>query len=134
MLKMRSFWLRTLMFVIIIVMAFIHAQAWAVVAEISWDANTDPELSGYKVHYGTVSGSYQNVIDAGKSTIIEFDGLNPGQTYYFAVTACFNSYETEYSDEVIISVPTAADTPQASGGGSGGGGGGGCFIQTASLS
>jgi hypothetical protein len=133
MMKMRSIRLWSLLFMITIALAFRPVQAWAAIAEISWDANTDPELSGYKVHYGTASGSYQNIIDAGKSTIIELDGLNPGQTYYFAVTACFNSYETEYSDEVSISIPTAADISQASDG-STGGGGGGCFIQTATFS
>lgn len=122
---------RSMVFVIMIASALLPAQAWAAVAEISWDTNTDPELSGYKVHYGTASGSYQNVVDAGTATTLEIDGLNPGQTYYFAVTACFNSYETEYSDEVSISVP--ANATDSDSGGGGGGGGGGCFIQTAIL-
>lgn len=131
---MRSIRLRSMAFVTIMALMFLPTQAWAAVAEISWDANTDPELSSYKVHYGTASGSYQNVVDAGKSTTIELDGLKPGKTYYFAVTACFNAYETEYSDEVSISVPAEASDVDTSGGGDGGGGGGGCFIQTVTLS
>jgi hypothetical protein len=129
MLKIRSARLKSIVFVVIIAIAFLNSQVWAAVAELSWDANTAPELTGYRVHYGTTSGSYQNVVDAGTATTLEIDGLKPGQTYYFAVPAWFNSYETEYSDEVSISVPANA-TDSDSGGG---GGGGGCFIQTAKL-
>lgn len=110
-------------FLLIASVTFLHAQVWAAVAEVSWDPNPDPELSGYKVHYGVTSGNYQNVIETGKATTIEIDGLTPGQTYYFAVTACFNTDETEYSGEVSVSVPANATD------GNTGGGGGGCFIQ-----
>ena len=37
--------------------------------ELTWDANIETDLAGYKVHYGTLtSGSYNNVIDLGNVT------------------------------------------------------------------
>lgn len=128
--KMKPFLCPSVIGAVIIALALLHVQAWGAVAEISWDANTDPELSGYRVHYGTASGSYQYVINASTATTIEIDGLKPGQTYYFAVTACFNDYETEYSHEVSVSIPDNAVRDQSGGSG----GGGGCFMQTATLS
>ncbi|MEW6682011.1 MAG: fibronectin type III domain-containing protein [Nitrospirota bacterium] len=55
-------------------------------AILSWDANTEPDLARYNVHYGTSSGSYTTVIPVGLVTSYTVTGLGPG-TYYFAVTA-----------------------------------------------
>lgn len=66
----------------------------------SWDANTEPDLAGYKVYYGNVRGTYGNVIDVVNVTQYTLTGLQPG-TYYIVVTAYDTSMnESEYSNEI----------------------------------
>jgi hypothetical protein len=59
---------------------------------LSWAAGTDPDIVGYRVYYGTASGSYQQAKGAGinvgmVTTHSISSGLQRGQRYYFAVTA-----------------------------------------------
>jgi len=76
------------------------APALAADAILSWNANSESDLAGYKVYYGTSSGNYGNPIDVGNQTTYTVTGLT-GSTYYFAVTA-YNTSGTEsgYSNEV----------------------------------
>ncbi len=72
---------------------------------LAWDPPADTStVAGYKLHYGTASGVYDKVLDAGNSTSITVTGLQPGVTYYFAATS-YNSGGTEstYSNEVSFS-------------------------------
>jgi hypothetical protein len=71
-----------------------------------WDPNTEPDLAGYKIHYGTASNDYLHSIDVGDTEICTITDLQPGETYYFAATA-YNTagLESDYSDEVIYTVP-----------------------------
>ena len=55
--------------------------------KLAWDPNTEPDLAGYKVYFGTASRTYGPPIDVGNITKFTLPGLSPGQTYYFAVTA-----------------------------------------------
>jgi hypothetical protein len=75
-------------------------------ATLSWIAPTTQadgttpltELTGYRVHYGTASGNYTSVIDAGNVATCVVSNLTPG-TYYFAVTAYNSSGDSDYSTE-----------------------------------
>ncbi len=77
---------------------------------LSWDANSEADLSGYRVHYGPVSSGYTESVDVGNSTSTTVSGLLPGSTYYFAVAA-YNTmgqasdYSNEVSTDVALSVP-----------------------------
>jgi hypothetical protein len=75
---------------------------------LAWDASTDPSISGYKVYYGTSSGSYQTIIDVGNITTCTISNLPDGTTYYFAATD-YNTSGTEsgYSNEVVYNPPPA---------------------------
>jgi hypothetical protein len=45
---------------------------------LAWDANADPNVGGYKLYYGTVSGKYDLSIDVGNTTIYTVSGLGAG--------------------------------------------------------
>ncbi len=78
---------------------------------IAWDANTETDLAGYKVYYGTASRVYGTPIVISKQTTYTITGLAPG-TYYISVTA-FNTagLESGFSNEVST---TIAGTPSTS--------------------
>jgi hypothetical protein len=70
--------------------------------KVSWDANTEEDLSGYKIYYGNSSGVYDNVIIC-KKTEYTFYGLSYDLNWFFVVTA-YDKYSNEspYSIEVFI--------------------------------
>jgi hypothetical protein len=77
---------------------------------LAWDANTESDLAGYVVHYGTASRSYTNSSDVGLVTTTTVSNLLEGVTYYFAVTAYNTSgLESEYSNEVSFTGKIKAD-------------------------
>ncbi len=87
------------------------ASGLAADVTIAWDANTESNLAGYKVYYGTASGVYDTPIVLGNQTTYTITGL-PAGTYYIAVTALNSSgLESGYSNEVST---TIAGTPSTS--------------------
>lgn len=82
---------------------------------LTWDANTDSQLGGYKLYYGQSRGTYIQAVDVGKQTTYILDGLKPGQTYYFAVTAYGSQGQEEsaFSSEAQATVPAADPAPAA---------------------
>jgi fibronectin type 3 domain-containing protein len=92
------------------ILALFHPP-WAIAAQVnlSWNANTEPDLAGYSIRYGTSSRSYTTKITVGKTTQYTVTGLSAGQTYYFAATAYDTSgNESGYSNEVRYTTPTTA--------------------------
>lgn len=77
---------------------------------VRWNPNSEPDLAGYKVYYGTTSGRYSEVIDVNLTTVAVVDGLQPATRYYFVVTAYDSAgNESEPSEEVYAS--TLDQTP-----------------------
>jgi len=58
---------------------------------LAWNPNPEPDVAGYKVHFGTRSGVYSEVIDVPGTNSIRLPQLFMGFTYYVAVSA----YDTE---------------------------------------
>jgi hypothetical protein len=86
---------------IIFLPLFLYHSALAADIKLAWDPNTEPDLAGYKVYYGTASRAYGPPIDVGNVTTYTLTGLTPGQTYYIAVTAYDTSKNASgYSNEV----------------------------------
>lgn len=85
---------------------------------LAWDANTEPDLAGYRLHRGQQSGSYDSSEDVGNVTTYPLTGLDDGATYYFAVTALDgNNNESGYSNEVSTTFAPAAPGAVAAGDG-----------------
>jgi len=54
---------------------------------LAWDSSPATNLAGYKIYYGTASGSYSMMVDAGNCTSLAISSLDAGKSYYFAATA-----------------------------------------------
>jgi len=68
---------------------------------LAWDPNTEPDLAGYKVYYGTQSGDYDDAIDVGDVIQYTVWGLEPETRYYLALTAYdISRNESDFSWEV----------------------------------
>ena len=92
--------------VLVIIMVFLADFAYAATVRVSWNINTEPDLDGYIVYYGTYSGSYQQSVDVGLTTSRDIDELDQGTTYYFAVSAYDTSgNESPFSSEASILIP-----------------------------
>jgi Flp pilus assembly pilin Flp len=62
--------------------------------KLSWKAPTSNEngsaltnLAGYRIYYGTDSGTYGPPVDIGTVTEFQLTGLEIGETYYFAISS-----------------------------------------------
>lgn len=87
----------------LLVTLFITAPASGM-AKLTWDANTESDLAGYKVYWGTSSGTYGSPLDVKNVTSLDVVNLTAGQAYYFAVTA-YSTGESGFSNEVSKSIP-----------------------------
>jgi hypothetical protein len=111
----------------------------------AWDANTEPDLAGYYIHYkngsgepydgtGAVEGDspikipLSSLLDPA-NPVYTIHGLSDFETFYFVATA-YDIYgnESDYSN-VLCFGSNCVTIVQSSGGS----GGGGCFIATAAF-
>ena len=104
---------KLLIITLFILFAFSFHLALAGTATVSWNANTEPDLAGYKIYYGTSPrsgscppGGYANNIDVGNVTSHTFNNLTDGATYYFSVTA----YDTSSNESTCSSEVSKAMT------------------------
>jgi len=73
---------------------------------LAWDANTENDIKGYKIYYGTASRNYSGSIKVGDITQTTISNFQEGLTYYFAATAYdFDDNESAFSEEVIYTIP-----------------------------
>ena len=73
-------------------------------AGLSWSANAEPDLAGYKVYIGTQSGLYDPPITLGTVTAYTATNLASGKTYYFCISA-FNSASNQSPCSAEVSKP-----------------------------
>ncbi|MBN1637215.1 MAG: hypothetical protein JW920_11905 [Deltaproteobacteria bacterium] len=79
------------------------------VVRVGWIENSESDLAGYKVYYGTTARSYVQPygqgLDVGLANSVEIS-LDNGTTYYFAITAYdLSNNESSYSNEISIYIP-----------------------------
>jgi len=82
---------------------------------LAWNKSSASEVSGYKVYYGTSSGSYTSSKVTGNVSDYELSGLTKGVTYYVVLNA-YDIYGNEcfYSNEVRA-ITNIASGPELSG-------------------
>jgi hypothetical protein len=97
-----------------------EASSFAGSVTLAWDPSPSTEVTGYRVYYGTASGTYAAFLSVGNTNRATVTGLVAGVRYYFAATALSSSgLESPFSTEVSQLVPsptqptlTARITPQ----------------------
>ncbi len=152
-LKLSLSWKLPLLLAVLVFL--VPTQCFAYSVTLQWDANTEPDLTGYYLYYRTDPyDQYWTGVgaDQGPSPIeiplydlVDEDypeytltGLDDNETYYFVVTA----YNTEYEESGYSNqASTDQSIPSNNSGGQGvtgyassnTSGGGGCFIATAAV-
>ena len=76
-------------------------------AMLAWDPNTEPDIAGYRIYYGTQSGNYTQSIDVGNTTAYQIGGLEPSFDYFFAVQA-YSGLGIQSPLSAEVSLPAAA--------------------------
>jgi len=82
-------------------LALFPSRLAASVLTLAWSPNTEYDLAGYKVYYGTRSRDYDAAIDVGDVSQYTVRGLEPETRYYLALTA-YDTWgnESDFSGEV----------------------------------
>lgn len=88
------------LFVCVLALLLCPASALAQSSSITlaWNASPDSSVAGYKVSWGTISGTYTSTVDVGNVTTWTATGLDPNQRYSFIVQA--------YNSDAGLSVPS----------------------------
>lgn len=97
---------------------------------LDWSPNPESNIAGYRIHFGSVSGSYTTTFDVGNTTRASLPPMMLGSTYYVTLSA----YDTEFregprSAELVItaSPPAPVASPAFATGASGPGQGQGAL-------
>jgi flagellar hook-associated protein FlgK len=74
-------------------------------ATLTWTANAESDLAGYKIYSGTQSGVYGTPVSIGKVTSHLLTNLSNGTTYFFTITAYdIAGNESIYAPELSKSI------------------------------
>ena len=89
-----------------LLIGFTSSQARDITLE--WTENTEPNLSGYKLHYNTVKSGppYPTIVDVGNVLEYTFVDLDI-KTYYWFVASSYSEegWESGFSNEVTTNPP-----------------------------
>ena len=84
--------------------------SWAASVTLRWQANTEPDLAGYRIYYGTASRAYGPPITVGNVSEYTVQDLKEGTRYYFSLTAVdTGGNESGFSAEVSAQTASSPD-------------------------
>ena len=95
--SLARYWLFRLLLLTAVSLSYTSLSADQVI--LQWDANSEPNLAGYKLYYGQLSGVYETDIDVGNVTQYTLD-IQSG-TYVAATAYNTEDLESGYSNEVF---------------------------------
>ncbi len=101
--------MKSIVTLLMVCLLYICCSGYAVAQDVEggftvgWNQNTESDLAGYKIYYGTEPGNYTMVIDVGLKTSATVKGLTLDAEYYTAVTA-YDTWKNEsgYSIEIMV--------------------------------
>lgn len=99
---------------LLLIFSFFPGFALSSEVMLAWVPNSEENLAGYKIHYGTVSLDYTTVIDVGSPTVENgmvmtvVENFIPGTTYFLSATAYdSNGLESDYCPEIVWECPVS---------------------------
>jgi hypothetical protein len=82
--------------------------ASAQIPTLAWNPNTESDIGGYVVYYGTNSNSYSQQVDVGRNTVWPLTALQPGRRYYITVRAYTTAGQfSGPAQEIVFDFPFA---------------------------
>jgi PKD repeat protein len=103
---MREGWVRRALKVVAAAMAAGFTAPNLAAQSLAWDPSAG--ATGYSLHVGYSSRTYEYAVDAGASTSLPLPPLAAGRTHYFAVSAYDDSgRRSGFSNEVVFSAADA---------------------------
>jgi hypothetical protein len=100
-------WVRILGGIVLLLIVSLSLGEAAQSVKLAWDANSEPNIIGYVLRYGTSPGNPTQRINLGKNTTTAtVSNLADGTTYFFTVTAR-NDLELESPPSNEVSYTTA---------------------------
>jgi hypothetical protein len=85
--------------VLILIIGF--QKLYSAQVNMSWNANTETDLAGYKIYVGQTSRNYDRTVDVGNLTTYILDGVTEMVEVFFTLTAYDSAgNESDYSDEI----------------------------------
>ena len=91
---------------VILLGSLVAAQA-SQTALVSWNADSDSSVTGYKLNYGTSATNLSTVVDEGNVIAVSVPNLTVGQTYYFAASAYYANGATSLTATPVAFTATA---------------------------
>ncbi len=85
------------------------ATVTCTLVKVFWLGNTDPDFSYYLVYMGTRSDSLTDIGEELTQTSRFFEGLTPGTTYFFAVSAVDEAGNESDPSVTVSAEPTSAE-------------------------